>query len=233
MRDDSRATFTSPRLRVRGPLHDSESAERPRPSPRPSPRKSGEREQKARGSLIAIGPLIPFLAPTRVTPAAKVVLAGVLFVLNSIRRSCLHMLPPARSCVVRLWALFATRSPVCSVSATDSKCIQTALDYTDGGGIRAAPGRRDKRRGAYRAFLPVPNRPPEESMTIKQALSVGTALGLAMLAVSVPTAARAQQAAPPAVAAPQIDGDDIGGIVTSRFGPEAGVWVVAETTELG
>ena len=27
-----------------------------------------------------------------------------------------------------------------------------------------------------------------------------------------------------------IDDDDIGGVVTSRFGPEAGVWVIAETT---
>ena len=31
----------------------------------------------------------------------------------------------------------------------------------------------------------------------------------------------------------EIDDDDIGGVVTSRFGPEAGVWVIAETTELG
>src|SRR5258705_1826949 len=31
----------------------------------------------------------------------------------------------------------------------------------------------------------------------------------------------------------QIDSDDIGGVVTSRNGPEAGVWVIAETTELG
>jgi hypothetical protein len=31
----------------------------------------------------------------------------------------------------------------------------------------------------------------------------------------------------------QIDGDDNGGVVTSRFGPEAGVWVVAGTRELG
>lgn len=31
----------------------------------------------------------------------------------------------------------------------------------------------------------------------------------------------------------QIDGDDIGGVVTSRLGPEAGVWVIAETGELG
>ena len=31
----------------------------------------------------------------------------------------------------------------------------------------------------------------------------------------------------------EIDDDEIGGVVTSRFGPEAGVWVIAETTELG
>src|SRR5262249_57093230 len=31
----------------------------------------------------------------------------------------------------------------------------------------------------------------------------------------------------------QIDGDDIGGVVASKQGPEAGVWVIAETTELG
>ena len=29
-----------------------------------------------------------------------------------------------------------------------------------------------------------------------------------------------------------IDGDDIGGVVTGRSGPEAGVWVIAETTGL-
>src|SRR5712692_3576538 len=34
-------------------------------------------------------------------------------------------------------------------------------------------------------------------------------------------------------AAVQIDADDIGGVVTSKSGPEAGVWVIAETTELG
>jgi hypothetical protein len=39
----------------------------------------------------------------------------------------------------------------------------------------------------------------------------------------------AQQGAGPAVA---IDADDIGGVVVSTNGPEAGVWVVAETTEL-
>ena len=30
----------------------------------------------------------------------------------------------------------------------------------------------------------------------------------------------------------QIDADDIGGVVTSAKGPEAGVWVIAETKEL-
>src|SRR5213596_3157344 len=29
-----------------------------------------------------------------------------------------------------------------------------------------------------------------------------------------------------------IDGDDIGGVVASAKGPEAGVWVIAETTDL-
>ena len=38
-----------------------------------------------------------------------------------------------------------------------------------------------------------------------------------------------QGAAPPAVA---IDNDDIGGVVTGANGPEAGVWVIAETTDL-
>src|SRR3954463_11825512 len=32
--------------------------------------------------------------------------------------------------------------------------------------------------------------------------------------------------------APKIDADDIGGVVTSAKGPEAGGWVIAETTEL-
>src|ERR1051326_5881103 len=44
----------------------------------------------------------------------------------------------------------------------------------------------------------------------------------------------AQPAAPKAAnQAVAIDADDIGGTVTSRFGPEAGVWVIAETRDLG
>src|SRR5689334_11267559 len=58
---------------------------------------------------------------------------------------------------------------------------------------------------------------------------------LAMFAVAVfafwsSAELQAQQSTRPAV---EIDDDDIGGVVTSRFGPEAGVWVIAQTTELG
>jgi hypothetical protein len=52
------------------------------------------------------------------------------------------------------------------------------------------------------------------------------AIGLAACAAG-PTPVRAQQGA--AVA---IDADDIGGVVTGANGPEAGVWVIAETTDL-
>ena len=50
---------------------------------------------------------------------------------------------------------------------------------------------------------------------------------LALAALLVPGGLPAQQAAQVA-----IDGDDIGGVVRSPRGPEAGVWVIAETTEL-
>ena len=67
---------------------------------------------------------------------------------------------------------------------------------------------------------------------MSRALYSATALvGLAALLAAWPvTRPSAQHASPVAV---QIDGDDIGGVVTSKHGPEAGVWVIAETTELG
>src|SRR5690242_7100331 len=59
-------------------------------------------------------------------------------------------------------------------------------------------------------------------------------LSLAVLAmVFVPAliaAQRSSQAAPPSTVA--IDPDDIGGVVTGPNGPEAGVWVIAETHDL-
>src|SRR5919201_3515078 len=69
-------------------------------------------------------------------------------------------------------------------------------------------------------------------MMRQQWLSSGTvAVGLAvLLAIWPATRLHTQQAQQVAV---QIDDDDIGGVVTSKDGPEAGVWVIAETSELG
>jgi hypothetical protein len=63
-------------------------------------------------------------------------------------------------------------------------------------------------------------------MRKKQALYLGmTAVGVAgFLAAYSPLSAQNTVA---------IDADDIGGVVTSSKGPEAGVWVIAETTDLG
>ena len=57
--------------------------------------------------------------------------------------------------------------------------------------------------------------------------STAAAIAIETFAVGYPAAVNAQQAAEVA-----IDQDDIGGVVTGPNGPEAGVWVIAETTEL-
>jgi hypothetical protein len=67
----------------------------------------------------------------------------------------------------------------------------------------------------------------------KETFEARLLFGIAMLATSIPADVRAQQNPVQMVAAPAIDDDDIGGVVASRFGPEAGVWVIAETTGLG
>src|SRR3989449_3862352 len=56
-------------------------------------------------------------------------------------------------------------------------------------------------------------------------------IGLAALLAFWPVARPDAQGTPGG--AVQIDNDDIGGVVTSKNGPEAGVWVIAETTEFG
>ena len=58
-------------------------------------------------------------------------------------------------------------------------------------------------------------------MSSKRALYLGVA-ALALMLAGAP--ASAQSVA--------IDNDDIGGVVTGPNGPEAGVWVIAETTDL-
>ena len=67
-------------------------------------------------------------------------------------------------------------------------------------------------------------------MTTKSRLYLGVAaLAIAVVLTGSVVEVSAQQSAPAAVA---IDGDDIGGVVTGPSGPEAGVWVIAETTDL-
>ena len=55
------------------------------------------------------------------------------------------------------------------------------------------------------------------------------ALGLAAIQAAVRGQGGRAQDAADAVA---VDADDIGGVVTGPKGPEAGVWVIAETTDL-
>jgi hypothetical protein len=65
-------------------------------------------------------------------------------------------------------------------------------------------------------------------MSSRSPLSLSaTILATAALLTIAPARLPAQQA--PQVA---IDADDIGGVVRSAKGPEAGVWVIAETSEL-
>ena len=70
-------------------------------------------------------------------------------------------------------------------------------------------------------------------MRARTALLAGAAIVFGALAAGMMAPAIAQQNPPQPSATVAIDADDIGGVVTSRFGPEAGVWVIAETTELG
>ena len=65
-------------------------------------------------------------------------------------------------------------------------------------------------------------------MTLKRVLlASAAAIGIAAGLMATPTVIRAQQAA-----AVVVDNDNIGGVVTGPSGPEAGVWVIAETTDL-
>jgi hypothetical protein len=56
------------------------------------------------------------------------------------------------------------------------------------------------------------------------------AFGIAVMSAGAPVVAQPKPTAPAAPVA--IDADDIGGIVSGAKGPEAGVWVIAETTDL-
>jgi hypothetical protein len=65
-------------------------------------------------------------------------------------------------------------------------------------------------------------------MTMSKILLAGmAALGFAVLSMFAPVLVQAQQ-----ISAVAIDNDDIGGVVNGPKGPEAGVWVIAETRDL-
>jgi hypothetical protein len=67
-------------------------------------------------------------------------------------------------------------------------------------------------------------------MKIQHGLSVGVvALALLVAIAATPMRLNAQQSGTVAI---KIGSNDIGGVVVSPHGPEAGVWVIAETTEL-
>src|SRR5437868_15532948 len=72
------------------------------------------------------------------------------------------------------------------------------------------------------------NKQMEEHMKLRVNPSVGS-LAVASVLMASLTWVNAQQRSGATVA---IDPDDIGGVVASTNGPEAGVWVVAETTDL-
>ena len=72
-------------------------------------------------------------------------------------------------------------------------------------------------------------------MSLKQVLySSVAAVGMAALAASlaVPVSAQPKPRTATVASAVAIDADDIGGVVRGPKGPEAGVWVIAETTDL-
>jgi hypothetical protein len=62
-------------------------------------------------------------------------------------------------------------------------------------------------------------------------LAYAAAIALALSAFAITSTGRIGAQQPDAATVP-IDGDDIGGVVTSTNGPEAGVWVIAETKDL-
>ena len=66
-------------------------------------------------------------------------------------------------------------------------------------------------------------------MTRSRDVLTAAAIFLAVSLLSLIGQIHAQTAANPNI---RVGGNDIGGVVTGMGGPEAGVWVVAETTDL-
>src|SRR5690348_7075516 len=62
--------------------------------------------------------------------------------------------------------------------------------------------------------------------------TIALSIGVVTLYLIAPGVPRAQQTTEKAPSPVSIDDKSIGGTVTSRLGPEAGVWVIAETRDL-
>jgi hypothetical protein len=67
-------------------------------------------------------------------------------------------------------------------------------------------------------------------MKMRTGLYLGVTAVAATTLLNVPWAQAQQQAASAAI---HVGANDLGGVVTGASGPEAGVWVIAETTDLG
>src|SRR5271155_2047889 len=103
-----------------------------------------------------------------------------------------------------------------------------SMDY-DPIAWQSAPRPRDVQVGSEEPVRKPPGATEESDMNPKRFyLSTVAAIGLA--ALLAPVQAGAQTAV--AQTAVAIDNDDIGGVVRGPNGPEAGVWVIAETVDL-
>src|SRR5574339_105569 len=87
-----------------------------------------------------------------------------------------------------------------------------------------APGSHKSRPLQKSSSDPSPRRPPMTRRVFHLQLA---AIGIALMLAAIASGVGSAQAPRPV----SIDGDDIGGVVTGPKGPEAGVWVVAETTD--
>jgi hypothetical protein len=93
----------------------------------------------------------------------------------------------------------------------------------------SAPRKAVQRRRAHRPEVQVQKPRGGTAMRTKRLLCLGMwALGAGAFVAVSPVRLSGQQNN----AAVRIDNNDIGGVVTSAKGPEAGVWVIAETTVL-
>src|SRR6266550_1764568 len=93
--------------------------------------------------------------------------------------------------------------------------------------MNGIPAVIDRRYSRFRHGLRVLRRrtPMRKSLHVQIAVIAGIALCLA----GAGSGLKAQRAPASAV---QVGSTDLGGVVTSSKGPEAGVWVIAETTDL-